>query len=151
MSPRAASQVAGVVLLLFPAHSLCAEEPPRDMENSSVQSAASDLFRIGEMAEVAADLRKAAEALERFAESSNGMVETIAKSLATMSSEFDPFGYKTAFHTVGQQAEMIQQQRKIIQALQEREIERLRSENRELKREIQKLRQRKRSRNGGSK
>ncbi len=67
-----------------------------------------------------------------------------------MSSEFDPFGYKTAFRTVGQQAEMIQQQRKIIQALQEREIERLQSQNRKLKKELQKLRQRKKSRNGDS-
>jgi hypothetical protein len=151
MSPRAASQVAGMILLLFPVNSLCAEEPRRDMAKSSVQSAANALFRIGEMAEAAADLRKAAEALERFANSPGGLVGRIAKSLATMSSEFDPFGYKTAFRTVGQQAEMIQQQRKIIQALQEREIERLQSQNRKLKKELQKLRQRKESRNGDSK
>ncbi len=66
MSPRAASLVAGMILLLFPVNSLCAEEPPRDMANSSVQSAANALFRIGEMAEPAADLRKAAEALARL-------------------------------------------------------------------------------------
>jgi hypothetical protein len=59
-----------------------------------------------------------------------------------MSSEFDPFGYKTAFRTIGHQAEMLQAERKIIQALQEREIERLRSENSRLRKEIQKLRKR---------
>lgn len=150
MSPRAASQVAGVILLLFLVNSLCAEEPPRDMAKSSAQSAANALFRIGGVAEAAADLRKAAEALERFANSPDGLARIIVKSLAVMSSEFDPFGYKTAFRTVGQQAEMIQQQRKIIQALQEREIERLQSQNRKLKKELQKLRQRKKSRNGDS-
>ncbi len=151
MSPRAALQVAGIVFLLFPANSSFAEEPPRDPAKSSVQSTATGLFRIGEMAQAAADLRKAGEAFERFANSPDGLVGIIAKSLATMSSEFDPFGYKTAFRTVGQQAEMIQQQRKVIQALQEQEIERLKSENRELKRKLQKVRQRKRARNGDSK
>jgi len=139
-----------MILLLFPVNSSFAEEPPQDPAKSSVQSAANDLFRIGEMAQAAADLRKAGEAFERFANSPDGLVGIIAKSLATMSSEFDPFGYKTAFRTVGQQAKMIQQQGKIIHALQEREIERLRSENRELKRALQKLRQRERARNGDS-
>ena len=88
------------------------------------------------MAQAAADLRKAGEAFERFANSADGLVDAIAKSLATMSSEFDPFGYKTAFRTVSKQSEMLQQQRDIIQALQEREIKRLRNENRRLKRAI---------------
>jgi len=139
-----------MILLSFSVHNSYAEEPPREPAKPSVQFAANGFFRIGEMAQAAADLRSACEALERFANSPNGLVESVAKSLARMSSEFDPFGYKTAFRTVGRQAEMIQQQRKIIRALQEREIERLRSENRDLKRELQELRQRKRSRNGDS-
>jgi len=149
MSPRTVSQVAGIVLLLLPVHITCAEEPPQDPAKPSVLSAlsaANNLFRNGDMAQAAGDLRKAGEAFERFANTAEGLVETIAESLATMSSEFDPFGYKTAFRTVGQQTEMIQKQGKIIQALQEREIERLRKENRKLKKEFQKQRQRKRAR-----
>ena len=149
MSPRTVTQFAGMVLLLLPVHRACAEEPFRDPATPSVLSAlsaANNLFRNGDMAQAATDLRKAGEAFERFANSADGLIETICESLATMSSEFDPFGYKTAFRTVGQQAEIIQQQAKIIQALQEREIERLRNENRKLKRESQKQRQRKRAR-----
>jgi len=151
MSFRAKSLVAGMILLLFPVHASCEEEPPRETARSSVQSTANAFLRIGEMADVATDLRKAAEALERFDNSPDGLVGRIATSLATMSSEFDPFGYKTAFRTVGQQAEIIQQQSEIIQALQEREIERLASQNRQLKKELRKLRQPTRSRDGDSK
>jgi hypothetical protein len=93
------------------------------------------------MAQAVADLRKAGDSFEGVTKSLDGLVGTIAKSLATMSSEFDPFGYKTAFRTLGRQAEMIQQQQQIIQALQEREIERLRGENRNLRKELQQSRQ----------
>ena len=141
MCARGASWVASMILLLFSVDASCAAEAAGEPADSSAPSAASGLFRVGEMAQAAADLRKAGEAFERFANALDGSVEVIAKSLATMSSEFDPFGYKTAFRTVGRQAEMIQQQGKIIEALQEREIERLQRENRRLKRELQKLRQ----------
>ena len=67
-----------------------------------------------------------------------------------MSSEFDPFGYKTAFRTLGQQTAMLQQQRETIQVLQEREIERLQNDNTRLRRKIRKLRQRDGSRSGDS-
>ena len=140
-----------MVFLLFAVHSSCAEEPPKDRAKSSAQPATGGIFRIGEMAQAAGDLRKAGEAFERFANSLDGLGGVIAESLATMSSEFDPFGYKTAFRTVGQQAETIQQQHNTIQALQEREIERLRSETRKLKRKLQKLRQRKTAPNRDSK
>ena len=93
------------------------------------------------MAQAAADLRNAGEAFERFATSLGGAAETIATSLATMSSEFDPFGYKTAFRTLGQQNVMLQQQSETIRSLQDREIERLQSENARLRKKIQKLRQ----------
>jgi len=119
------------MLLLFSAGNLRAEDPPK---------AANDLFRIGEMAQAAKDMREASETLERVMNTSGGLIASIAESLATMSSEFDPFGYKTAFRTVGQQAEIIEQQRKLIDELQQREIDRLQRENRELAKELQKLR-----------
>lgn len=140
MFSRAPSLAAGLLLLLIPLDRSCAEEPPPDAAKPPL--AQEGLFRLGEMAQAAGDLRKAGEAFERFSKSLDSLVESIAKSLATVSSEFDPFGYKTAFRTVGQQAEMLQQQRDIIHALQEREIDRLRSENKQLRRERRKLRQR---------
>ena len=149
---RAASMGAGLIFLLSLVSRSGAGESPREPVKVSLPAAAGDLFRIGEMAQAAADLRKAGESFEGVAKSLDGLaglVETIAKSLATMSSEFDPFGYKTAFRTVGQQAEIIQQQQELIHSLQEREIERLRSENRNLKKELQRLRQSKGTRNGG--
>ena len=100
------------------------------------------------MAQAASDLKSAGEAFERFATSLDGAAEAIAASLATMSSEFDPFGYKTAFRTLGQQDAMLQQQRETIQALQDRELERLQSENTRLRSKIRKLRRRDGSRNG---
>jgi hypothetical protein len=140
MFSRSLSLALGLVLLLIPLNRLCAEEPPRNPTKAS--SAQDSLFRIGELAQAAADLRKAGEAFERFAMLLDSLAESIAKSLATMSSEFDPFGYKTAFRTIGRQTEMLQAQRDIIQAFQQREIDRLQSENRELRRELEKLRKR---------
>ena len=140
MFSRALSLALGLVLLLIPLNRLCAEELPRNPTKAS--SAQDSLFRIGELAQAAADLRKAGEAFERFAILLDSLAESIAKSLATMSSEFDPFGYKTAFRTIGRQTEMLQAQRDIIQAFQQREIDRLQSENRELRRELEKLRKR---------
>ena len=131
---------AGLLLLVIPLSPTCAEEPSGDP--TKAPSAQDSLFRIGEVAQAAADLRKAGEAFERFAKSLDSLAESIAKSLATMSSEFDPFGYKTAFRTIGHQAEMLQAQRNIIHTLQQREIDRLQSENRELRRELEKLRKR---------
>lgn len=142
MFSRSVFFVAGLVALLLLPHRTCAEDPPRAQTEPPAPSSGNALFRINEMAQAAGDLRNAGEAFERFAKLLNGVAETIATSLATMSSEFDPFGYKTGFRTLGQQAEMLQQQRETIQALQEREIERLQSENTRLRREIRKLRQR---------
>jgi hypothetical protein len=138
--PRTILRIAGMALLCLPVHSSCAEERLEEPAKSSARAAATSLFQIGEIAQGAADLRKAGEAFERFAKSANGTVEIIAKSLAAMSSEFDPFGYKTAFRTIGRQAEIIQQQSKAIQTLQDREIERLRRENHNLKRQLRALR-----------
>lgn len=139
MCARGALFVAGMILLLSSVDGACAAQTDGESAESPARSAAGGLFG-GGMAQAAEDLRKAGEAFERFANALNGPAEVIAKSLATMSSEFDPFGYKTAFRTVGRQTEIIQQQNKIINAMQEREIERLRRENRRLKRELQNVR-----------
>ena len=133
--------VAGLLALLSLPDRLSADEPLRNPAAPSTSASGSVLLRVNEMAQAAADLRNAGEAFERFAQALNGVVETIAKSLAAMSSEFDPLGYKTAFRTLGQQAAMLQQQRDTIQALQAQEIERLQHENRRLRSELRKLRQ----------
>jgi len=150
MFSRSALLAAGLFALLFLPNRSHAEEPPREQAKVSAPSTDIPLFRLNDMAQAATDLRNAGEAFERFATSLNGAAETIAKSLATMSSEFDPFGYKTAFRTLGQQTAMLQQQRETIQALQDREIERLQDENTRLRRKIRKLRQRDGSRSGDS-
>jgi hypothetical protein len=149
MFSRNASLVAGLVTLLFVPNCSRAEEPAREQQVSTPPSG-NPLFRLNDMAQAASDLKNAGEAFERFATSLGGAAETIATSLATMSSEFDPFGYKTAFRTLGQQTAMLQQQRETIQSLQDREIERLQSENARLRKKIQKLRQGDTSRSGDS-
>ncbi len=148
MFSRTVSFVLGLLLLTFSFQVCSAQEPPQ--EPQSAPSIFNAITRLDEMAQAAGDLRVAGEAFERFANSLSRVAESIAKSLATMSSEFDPFGFKTGFRTVGQQSAMLQQQRELIQALQEREIERLRAANRKLKQRIEKLRQRKPSHPGDS-
>ena len=150
MFSRNALLVAGLFTLLFLPNRSCAEEPSREQAKVSTTPPGNPLFRLDDMAQAAADLRNAGEAFERFATSLGGSAETIAESLATMSSEFDPFGYKTAFRTLGQQTAMLQQQRETIQVLQERELERLQNDNTRLRRKIRKLRRRDGSRSGDS-
>ena len=150
MFSRSALLVAGLCALLFLPNCSCAEDSPREQPKASTPPSGNPLFRLNDMAQAAADLRNAGEAFERFAASLSGSAETIANSLATMSSEFDPFGYKTAFRTLGQQTAMLQQQRETIQSLQDREIERLQNESTRLRRKIRKLRQGDLSRRGDS-
>lgn len=95
--------------------------------------AKSPLSQLGEMSQTASHLHQAAEALHRSSEIWAGVVESLATSLATASSEFDPFGFKTAFRTVHHQSEMLLEQRQIIDDLHQREIKRLRRENQRLK------------------
>jgi hypothetical protein len=120
MRGRTAVQVAGIVFLLVPGSSSFGQELPQDSTKPAAQSTPIDLFGVGEMAQAATDLRKAGEAFERFAVAGADLAKSITKSLAIMSSEFDPFGYKTAFRTVGQQAQMLHQQREKIQTIQAR-------------------------------
>lgn len=134
------SRTGGLFIVLIVGNVLAAQEPAEDRV---AERKPNDLFGIGNMAQAAADLRQAGEAFERFADAAGGIGETIAASMATMSSEFDPFGYKTAFRTIGQQTQIIQQQSQMIRELQQREIERLRDENRLLTKQLEKLRRRK--------
>jgi len=156
MFTRTATVAAGLISLLLVVRSLSADEPlfPEEPKAESAESPgaaeAKNSFGVNDVAQAAADLRKAGEAFERCADSLSQTAESIAASLATMSSEFDPFGYKTAFRTLGEQSEMLRQQREIIQALQEREIHRLRRENQALKKEVQKLRKSQAASHGNS-
>ena len=132
---RSVAVVAAPFLLLLGHHPAAAQEAVKKPANSAAPTGISDLFGVGGMAQAASDLRKAGEAFERFGTTLDGVTTTIAESLATMSSEFDPFGYKTAFRTIGQQTEIIQRQSKLIQDLQQQEIDRLRLENQTLKKQ----------------
>jgi hypothetical protein len=97
-------------------------------------------LRIGELSKSAADLRAASESAERLGESAGGIAEHIAASLARMSSEFDPFGYKTAFRTLNQQANSMMQLQAKIELLQNREMQRVKAENRKLRKAIREMR-----------
>lgn len=142
MLPSIGSFATGLVLVLLIVNTASAAQAPEESANSPASTKSNSLLRIGEMAQAAADLRKAAESFERLADTLDGMVQIIAESLARMSSEFDPFGYKTAFRTLGQQTEIIQQQSELIRELQEREIERLQSENQTLRKQLEQTRRR---------
>jgi hypothetical protein len=81
------------------------------------------------------DLRKAAEAsqkslelLERVMPAGGELLLGVTENISRLSSEFDPFGYKTAFRTVQEQNEIIVRQQQLIQDLQQREIDRLQRE-----------------------
>ena len=86
------------------------------------------LLGAGDVGEAAADLRKAGESFERFGKALETVTPTITKgltessqNLANIGGAFDPMGLKTAFT-------VIHEQNKIILALQQAEIERLKAE-----------------------
>lgn len=135
MSSRAVAFTVGLMFVQFALHTAFATEPAPASTQDGGAWKGQPWLRIGEMTEAAGDLRKAAESLGRLGKA----LGEFAQSLATMSSEFDPFGYKTAFRTMGQQTQIIQQQSEVIRELQEREIERLQRENKVLKMQLKKL------------
>lgn len=121
--------IAVVAWLTFGSVGRADDSQNRGGERPSPLEAAGELLRLGSgLGRAPTDLRVAGEAAERAAGLLAGPLDSIAQALATMSSEFDPFGYKTAFRTIGQQAEIIERQQATIQELQEREILRLREE-----------------------
>lgn len=88
----------------------------------------------------AADLRAASESLARFGESLEktttnigDATDSVAGHMAQMSSGFDPLGLQNAFKTIQQQSEVIRQQQEIINDLHQKEIQRLKRENQQLK------------------
>ena len=89
---------------------------------------AGDILGVGDMAPAAADLRKAAEAFERFGNALKTIVPTATKGLAegsrnlsNMGQAIDPLGLKAALT-------IIREQNQTIQALQQAEIRRLKEE-----------------------
>jgi hypothetical protein len=93
------------------------------------------LLGAGDMAQAAADLRKAGEAFERFANALKAITPSITKALvegsqnlASMGHAFDPLGLKTAFT-------IIREQNQRIYALQKAEIQRLKEECQRLRKE----------------
>ncbi|PHS17687.1 MAG: hypothetical protein COA78_02890 [Blastopirellula sp.] len=141
----------GLVLLLFvPQLAHSQDSAVKPAKPAAPLSISDYLQQIDKMAVAANDARHAAEAMERFGNAFDENVGSVAKSLAMMSSEFDPFGFKTGFRVIGQQTEIIQQQSETIRELQQREIDRLRSENKKLKKRRTKSQQSK-SRNRKSK
>lgn len=137
---RPASFAVGVVALSLVPNMVSADDPPKEPAKSSTN----DPFGIGGMAQAASDMRQAGEAFERFGKSLGGIAGTIAEALATMSSEFDPFGYKTGFRTIGRQTEIIQEKDELIRELLEREVERLKIDNENLREQLQPRKRRQR-------
>ena len=86
--------------------------------------------------QAAADLRAASESAERWVLPLAGTIESIAESMARMSSGFDPFGYQASAATMTRQAEIIAEQQRTIDRLREAEIRRLRAENRRLRQRL---------------
>ena len=105
-----------------------------DQEKSEISSLAGLLQTVGmaDMLQIAGDLRKSSESLERFGDSISRVfsvaadaANTTSQNMADTSEGFDPFGFKTAFETIQQQNAIIQEQSKLIQDLQQKEIDRL--------------------------
>ena len=138
MSMRNWSIVLSLVMLACCGNAY-AQAAPKDASSSDSKANPFGLLGAGDLVQAAADLRKAAEAFERFGDTLEGVSATIAGALvevsehhAKMSDAFDPFGFKTAFAT-------IQEQNQTIQALHKVEIERLTKECQALNGKLRRL------------
>ncbi|MBE0537574.1 MAG: hypothetical protein IH624_18065 [Phycisphaerae bacterium] len=92
-----------------------------------------DWASLGDAARVAAEVRQAADALERLGAVVERIAATVAQGMAEVSSNhaamsagFDPLGYKAAFA-------VIREQHQTIEAMQKAEVRRLRKALREAK------------------
>lgn len=94
----------------------------------------------GDWGQAAADLRAASESAERWVLPLADTIESIAESMARMSSGFDPFGYQASAATMTRQAEIIAEQQRTIDRLREAEVRRLRAENRRLRQRLNRYR-----------
>ena len=119
------------------------DRPQAAPTGEKVQPKAPDLSELlklgssgaGDLLQGMSDLRKAAEAsqkslelLERIMPAGGELLLGVTENISRLSSEFDPFGYKTAFRTLQDQNEIIVRQQQLIQDLQQREIDRLQRE-----------------------
>ena len=104
-----------------------------------------DLFGGSNLTETSENLVEASASMERFGDSLEAVSATLIDGLARMSSGFDPLGYQGAFRTIAEQTEVIKDQQVLIYELQQREIDRLKQENEQLRRRLAKHRQQKRA------
>lgn len=95
-----------------------------------------------DMVQSAADLRVASEAAERWAVPLSRSIEAIVASMAEMSSGFDPLGHQASAKTMLRQTEIIAEQQRTIERLQQEEIDRLEAENQRLRRRLERWRKR---------
>lgn len=143
------NRVTFAVLSWILASSLLAQTPDaashEPVDDSAATSGSFSLFSTANLTENTENLVKASASLERFGDSLERVSVALVDGLARMSSGFDPLGYQGAFRTIGQQTELIQQQQAQIYELQQREIERLKKENKQLQRRVAELQKQDRS------
>jgi hypothetical protein len=138
--------VLTVTWVVFLSNTAPAQAPEKDASpgsSSTPDIRLTDRIGIGDMLKAATELRKAAEIFERLGDTVEAITSRIAEAavessgnLAAMSRTFDPFGFKSAFLTIRQQGEAIQDLHKTIQDLQQAEIKRLKEQCRKLKKKL---------------
>ncbi len=124
------------MVIMFFSNAAMAQKTSEEVLSDASAGKVFNMSGVGDMVQAAGDFRKATEALERFGGILEGIVSTLSEGLAESSrnhaemiDSFDPFGFKTAFKTIGEQG-------KTIERLQRAEIRRLRRENRQMKRSL---------------
>lgn len=129
-----------VIILVFSLGIASAQDAAEGDPSESKISGGLSLFGGGDLFESSKNLRMAGESLERSGALLEGsadrigqIVESVSLNLAEMSAGFDPLGYQQSYRTILQQSEIIHQQQETIQRLYEKEIQRLKKENRELR------------------
>lgn len=135
--------VCSWLCLVATTHLRAQDRPPTAPSGQKVQPKSPDLSELlqlgssgaGDLLQSMSELRKAAEAsqkslelIERVMPAGGELILGVTENISRLSSEFDPFGYKTAFRTVREQNEIIDRQQQLIQSLQQREIDRLQRE-----------------------
>ena len=134
---RPATRWLLLITILFTANTARSQEPEKSLvKRPETALSLSNLVRsyvITEMAQMAGDLRAAAESMDRFgksmaavSEDASSATQGATRNLAAIGGEFDPLGLKAAFQTIKQQNEIIQQQHETIMKLQNKQLQALR-------------------------
>ncbi len=134
---RLATRRLLIIPILFAVNIARSQEPEKSLvkrpETALSLSNLVSSYGITEMAQMAGDLRAAAESMDRFGESMAAVSEDASsatqgatQNLAAIGGEFDPLGLKAAFQTIQQQNEIIQQQHETIMKLQNEQLQTLR-------------------------